>query len=414
MAFLYTCLTWLYVIPLVLILLVRALFGDYEQLERLGLRLPKIDGSRRTFWFVASSVGEVNIAVKLINRLRQQEAVGIILTVTTPTGRKQAQTAGCAADIICYHPFDVVPCVNRFLKVFQPEKILLIETELWPTLMKQAFSLNVQIVQVSGRISTQSLQRYLPFRPLFAPLLQHVKPLLMQSTADATRIVRLGGRREVVTVLGSPKSDYTAPPEEKLKSIRDYLSVWSKFILLTCGSTRPDEEKIILDAFAPIRTKFPNLRLVLAPRHLQRGEEVTKEISQGALRFTTRSSNTLTEADVVLLLDTLGELNLFYHLSHIAFVGGTLVPLGGHSLLEPALAGCPVLHGPYCFNQQPGLEMLRRFDLGIIVKDSAELQQQVKKLLTLGNPRQVYKERVAQLRKENASIVDNYVQRILV
>lgn len=413
MKFLYLAFTWSYASLLSVAAVVKWLLGDREQLERLGYRLHGRDDSHECYWFVASSVGEVNVTVKLINQLKEREQATVLLTVTTSTGKQQARSSGCRADAVFYHPFDVCCPVEKFLKAWQPDKLILVETELWPTLLEQAIGKGVRVYQAAGRLSAKSFKHYLAFRSVMAPLLNGFDKLLMQSNADAGRIVQLGGRKEAVKVLGSPKSEYVSPGEDKLNATRDYLKEWSSCRILTCGSTRPGEEKIILAAFAELQKSIDNLHLILAPRHLKRLGDVEKLLQSSGLRYVKRSQGTPENDTKVLLLDTIGELNLCYHVTDLAFVGGTLAMLGGHNLLEPALAGCPVMYGPHYFDQQPGAELLTRHELGFLVTDSDSLRETAMRLLAAGAPRERFAPAVRNLRAENASIVDKYVEAII-
>ena len=414
MKFLYRCLTYCYVLPLSIAILIARLFGDRTQIERLGLGLPETSTDGGFLWLVASSVGEVNIAAKLIARLKSITEQPMLLTVTTRTGRRHAMRSGCGADVIAHHPFDIPTCARRFLDKFRPRKIILIETELWPVLMDEAFGRGVRILQISGRLSEKSLRRYRPFAPLFQPLLQQCEALMMQSDEDAARLREIAGTDARIRVVGSAKSEYVPPPAADLQRIDKYLHAWQGMKIVVCGSTRPGEETILLDAFSKLRPSYPDVRLVLAPRHLERLDEVDGIIKQSGWSTCRRSRSTLDAGAQVLLLDTIGELNLFYHLCDIAFVGGTLVPLGGHSLLEPALAGRPVLYGPYFGNQKSGHEALTRHGMGFEVSDADQISKRIAAILDDKQAgEETYSRRADALRQESASIIDRYVAAIV-
>jgi 3-deoxy-D-manno-octulosonic-acid transferase len=411
--FLYLSLTRLYTTPIAIVAIILRLFGEKTQIERIGWGLPsnRIQGS--SLWLVASSVGEVNIALRLIARLKEIAARPVILTVTTKSGRQHAIQGGCKADIVCYHPLDIKFAVRRFLRTFHPTAIVMIETELWPALMEQSLEQGVALMQVSGRLSERSLRHYLPLKPLFRPLLQRCKLLLMQSEEDATRMLQLSECSANIEVVGSIKTVYVLPPAERLRSLTEYLTPWERSSILTCGSTRPGEEEILLDAFVMLRRSSPDLKLVLAPRHLDRISEVVELLKQHHLSFSRRSQSSLSEETSVLLLDTIGELNLFYHRSRVAFVGGTLVPFGGHNLLEPALAGCPVMYGPHYENQKVSQVLLVKHHLGFQVDNSVEFSDRVVSILGGADGGEQLTICTNALRAENASVVDIYVTKIL-
>ncbi len=414
MRFLYICFTWAYAAPLALVALFRGVFFHSQDRERLGFGLPKpVQGQEALYWLVASSVGEVVIALKLAARLKARSGAIVLLTVTTPTGRKHAESASECPDFVCYHPFDVSFAANRYLTHFKPRAVVLIETELWPTLMAGAHQLELPVVQVSGRISDKSFGRYQGLKAVFAPLLKRCRGLWMQSPLDAERIIALGAPAEIVEAVGSIKEDYVAPDAQVLAEVDQRLRAWSGRRLIVGGSTRPGEEVILIEAFRALRTQFNDLRLVIVPRHLERLNEVLGVTS--ASGFSTRlwSANELEAADELLVVDAIGQLNALYHRATIAIVGGTFAAIGGHNLLEPALAGCPVLYGPHYFQQHRGHELLQKHAMGFVVGGSAELADQIAGLLSNGQLRSEYAQRAEALRTRSSHVLDEYVSKIL-
>ncbi len=412
MKFLYRCLTHLYVLPLSIAALFMRLFGDKTQVERLGLGLRTIRSDLRPLWLVASSVGEVTIAAKLIRRIKEAAGRPVLLTVTTKTGRRRAEQSASEADVVAYHPLDVPKYVRRFLTQYNPSKIVLLETELWPTLMEEALVREVSIVQVSGRLSEKSLGRYAPFVPLFRPLLENCDALLMQSDEDAARLRILAGENARIEVAGSLKGEYVAPPPADLRKTQEYLRSWKGMKVITCGSTRPGEEEILLDAFASLCSQLATVRLVLAPRHLDRTEEVLALIKRSDLPYCSYSESVPEEQTRILLLDTIGQLNLFFHCSAVAFVGGTLVPLGGHNLLEPALAGCPVLYGPHYYNQKIGQVAVATHEMGWEVSNADDIRRVALSILNNPQSTSLFAARSAALRRANAEVIDRYVSAV--
>ena len=412
MRFLYRCLTYVYVLPLSIAVMITRLFGNRTQIERLGLGPSAIKSDRRPLWFVASSVGEVTIAVKLIKRLKEVAAQPVLLTVTTKTGRHNALQSGSHADVIAYHPLDIPKYVRRFLTTYNPSKIILLETELWPSLMAEAFGRDIKVMQVSGRLSEKSLHRYAAFMPLFRPLLERCDALLMQSEEDAARLRELAGEDARIEIVGSLKGEYVPPAPADLQKTGEYLRPWQNMKIVTCGSTRPGEEAILLSAFALLCNQLRDARLVLAPRHLERTDEILALLRRYGLSYCQYSKSILEKQTQVLLLDTIGQLNLFYHYSSVAFVGGTLVPLGGHNLLEPALAGCPVLFGPYCENQRAGCDLVIKYEMGIPVADAGDFCKSIVAIVNDPHTKSIYAARATALRKENNSIIDRYITAI--
>lgn len=412
MKFLYVCLTYCYVVPASILVLILRFFGRARDIERLGWSLPQISPEAHPIWLVASSIGEVTIALKLIERLKQTVDSPIILSVTTVSGRTRATQSEASPDSVFFHPFDTAGSVKRALAHFQPRIIVLVETELWPTLMEKAFELSIPVAQVSGRISERSFRRYRALRPFFAPLIRRCSLLLMQGDEDAQRLRALAGETTIVEVLGSIKEDYLPPDESLLAELASVLSPWKGKTIFTCGSTRPEEEDILCDAFLRIRLSKPALRLIMAPRHLERTDDIEQIIRARGLSCQRWSRAPLTSDVDVLLLDTIGKLNAAYHLSNLAFVGGTLAPIGGHNLLEPALAGCPVLHGPHYFGQLRGHDMLYRFDMGYAVSDVASIAATVDSILSQSGSREEFLAKAVQLRRASSHILDEYIYRL--
>lgn len=412
MKFLYVCLTYCYVIPAGLLALLLRPFGRVHDIERIGLGLPKLATKVRPVWLVASSVGEVTIALKVIERLKKTIEAPVILSVTTPTGRARVLQSTSQPDAMFFHPFDTSGNVRRAVQHFNPRLIILVETELWPTLMEAAFERGIPVVQVSGRLSEKSHRRYRALRSYFAPLIRRCSLLLMQSEPDADRLRDIAGETAPIEVVGSIKEDYVPPDGNLLKQMQESLSEWSGTIVFTCGSTRPDEEVVLCSAYAQLKNSIPRLRMVIAPRHLERVEEIEQILRASGLKYRLWTNSSHSPETEVLLLNTIGKLNAVYHLSQIAFVGGTLAPIGGHNLLEPALAGCPVLHGPHFFGQLRGHELLHQFGMGFVVADSDSVASTVAEILAQGSYEDEYRGKAIKLRSESSHILDLYVERL--
>lgn len=235
----------------------------------------------------------------------------------------------------------------------------------------------------------------------------------MQSEEDATRLRELAGKDARIEIVGSLKGEYVHPAPADLQKTSEYLQPWQNMKIITCGSTRPGEETILLDAFALLCNQFGDVRMVLAPRHLDRTDEILALIKRSGMSYCQYSKSALDEQTQILLLDTMGQLNLFYHYSSVSFVGGTLVPLGGHNLLEPALAGCPVLFGPYCENQRTGHDLLLKYKMGIPVTSAEDFRRSVLAIANDPQAKSLYAARATALRQENASIIDRYIAAVI-
>jgi 3-deoxy-D-manno-octulosonic-acid transferase len=316
--------------------------------ERFGL-------GRRTdapsFWLHAVSVGEVSAAAALVRALRARHpGVPCVLTTATPTGRAQAaRLFGTDVDVR-FLPYDTPGAVRRFLTRIRPRAAIIMETELWPNLLRECGRRAVPVLFASARLAARSVPRYRRFGTLFSTALGRAW-VAAQSAADAERFVALGADPARTRVVGNVKFDVRLGEQvaEKGRELRlRYLGarpVW------TAGSTHEGEEELVLDAQAALGRAVPGALLVLVPRHPQRFEGVAALLERRGVIFDRRSRTEAVRAEAqVLLLDTMGELTAFYAAADAAFVGGSLVPAGGHNLLEPASLGVPAITGPHTQN----------------------------------------------------------------
>jgi 3-deoxy-D-manno-octulosonic-acid transferase len=377
---LYTLLLYLALPWVTLVVLLRGL-RDREYWrgwsERFGAGPARGGGG---VWVHAVSVGEVQAAVILIEALRSRDsALDVALTCATPTGRTRAATLlpGVA---VSYAPYDLPGSVRRFLKRSRPRMLIVLETELWPNLLFEAWRAGVPTVIASARVSERSTARYQRFPSLLHDALAANVWVGAQSSADAQRFAVLGVPPARRRVLGNIKFDRTFAadlPQRGLGLRARYASgrpVW------VAGSTHPGEEQPILLAHRQLLQQLPQALLVLAPRHPQRSDEVADGIAALGLSFERRSLSAAAST-AVLLLDTLGELMDFYAACDVAFVGGSLVPIGGHNLLEPAAAGVPVLTGPHQFNSPQIARAMTDAHAVTIVHGAAELAGALIRLL---------------------------------
>jgi 3-deoxy-D-manno-octulosonic-acid transferase len=304
-----------------------------------------------SIWLHAVSVGEVSAAAALVRALHARHPdVPLVLTTATPTGRAQAATLFGADVEVRFLPYDTAGSVRRFLARIRPLAAIIMETELWPNLLHECGRRGVPVVFASARLAARSVPRYRRFGTLFSAGLRNAW-VAAQSSADADRFIALGADPARTRVVGNLKFDMR-PGEAVAESGRElrrrYLGarpVW------TAGSTHEGEEELVLGAHAVLERAVRGALLVLVPRHPQRFEGVAALLERRGLVFDRRGrSDTVRPEAQVLLLDTMGELTAFYAASDVAFVGGSLVPVGGHNLLEPAALGVPVITGPHTQN----------------------------------------------------------------
>ena len=347
--------------------------------ERFGLG-PSL--ATPSIWLHAVSVGEVSAAASLVRALRARHPdMPVVLTTATPTGRAQAATLFGADVEVRFLPYDTAGSVRRFLARIRPRAAIIMETELWPNLLHECGRRGVPVLFASARLAARSVPRYRRFGTLFSAGLRNAW-VAAQSIADAGRFVALGADPARTHVVGNLKFDMRlgeAVAENGRELRRRYLGarpVW------TAGSTHEGEEDLLLDAHAVVERAVRGALLVLVPRHPQRFEGVAALLERRGLVFDRRGrSETVRPEAQVLLLDTMGELTAFYAASDTAFVGGSLVPVGGHNLLEPAALGLPVIAGPYQFNSPDVARALAQRGALITVHDAQELSQAVARLL---------------------------------
>lgn len=327
--------------------------------ERFGIY--KSPAIKQSIWIHAVSVGEVQAAVPLVKRLQHiYPNETIVVTTQTPTGSERVQKIFADSVVHSYVPYDAPFIVRRFIKQMQPRLAIIMETEIWPHLYAQCAQNSIPIVMASARISPRSIKSYERFKYLFKQTLNQVKLIAAQTSRDAERFLSLGAEAKRVRVIGNLKFDFMFVPSNLQEKGQEYYETHlSGRLVWIAASTHEGEEATVLEVHKKLLDTFPNLVLILAPRHPERSSQVITMIKQKALIYCRRTTHERPNAETqVILLDTLGELPMFYAASQVAFVGGSLVPIGGHNLLEPAALSIPILVGPHTFNAPEISEML--------------------------------------------------------
>ena len=333
---------------------------------------------RKVVWLHAVSVGETIAAAALVRDLQKTlPGYAIVVSTTTPTGQEVAREH-FGADRVFFYPLDLRFAVRRWLRALQPELLILMESELWPRMLVECERAGIPVAVVNARVSDRSLPRYLALRPLWRPLLRRVRLILAQTEADAGRWMRIGMPFERVRTTGNLKFDSAVPANSRLAfTLRTFLPPGAR--VLVAGSTHSGEESQLLRCFANTRT--PGRVLLLAPRQPHRGDGVaTQAMSMGfrAKRLSAwrRNPAPIAEGDV-LVLDTIGDLGALYSLASCAFVGGSLVPQGGHNPLEPAQFGLPIFMGESFENFRDMVGALQRAE-AIFIVHSANLCERLR------------------------------------
>ena len=350
-----------------------------QRFGRLGDGLPV----EPRCWIHAVSVGESAAAVPLVEGIRRRwPDLGIVVSTITPTGARIVADRLAGTAVHRYFPVDLPGPVRRALDTARPRFFVAIETELWPNFLRALAQRRIPAMIANGRISDRSFRRYRLVRGLMRRVLADVSVFAMQSEEDARRIVALGAPPERVVVTGNLKTDLVPDEGDAAARWRERLGLGPEDRVWVAGSTHRGEEAAVLDALVGLRARWPRLVLVVAPRHPERAGEVEELIRARGLVPVRRSR--LPEEGApgrVVLVDTVGELAELYALAEVVFVGGSLVPVGGHNVLEPAMRGKPVLFGPHTSNFREGAEQLQRSGGGLVVKDGPELARELARLL---------------------------------
>ena len=371
--------------------------------QRLGY-LPvsfNVDGDS-SIWIHAVSVGEVLTARALLPELRQRyPRLRLFLSTTTMTGQQVARTNLQYVDEVFYLPFDLGFIVNRTLRLVKPRLFIMMETEIWPNLLRACAREGVRTVVVNGRISSRSYPRYRLGRPFFRHVLRNVDRFCMQSEESARRIIDIGAAPGHVTVTGSLKFDsldLTGPQDPpgdgsqyKIQPMHDrgrnrvlrYFRLAADRPVVIAASTLRGEEEPILDAFGRIRATMPSALLIVAPRKPERFDEVERMARRGGWKVARRSELRVDSEPTqdVVILDTIGELAQLFQVATAVFVGGSLVDAGGHNILEPAVFGKPIVFGPHMQNFAEIAQTFLENGAAIQVRSGRELEPALVDLL---------------------------------
>ena len=357
--------------------LVRKVWGAGYPLalrERFGfVRVPPPPLSNGRFWVHAVSVGEVMAAVPLVQALSARwPAADVVVSTVTATGERVARARFGEAAATVTFPLDFRGAVRRAVRRVQPACFIALETELWPNLLRALRQARVPAVLANGRISDRSYRRYRLVRRLFRRVLGDIALFCMQSEEDARRIISLGAPPERVLVTGNLKMEAPSGDAGAEQLWRRLLHLGSAPVVVA-GSTHRGEESIVLDAFLAVRPAADGLRLVLAPRHPERLDEVEGLARARGLSVVRRSRVSPGHGAPVVLLDTMGELASLYAIADVIFVGGSLVPIGGHNVVEPALHAKAVVFGPHMANFRDAAALLLRADAAVQIADETAL-----------------------------------------
>ena len=360
-------------------------FGVYDEAKARDL-----SSGGAKIWIQAVSVGEVAVCRRLIPIIREKfPRRQIVLSTITKTGNDLAKRLFSQYATVIYFPLDLSFIVKKVVHIIRPKLYIMVETEIWPNLLAELLSSGIGAVLINGRISDRSYGKYRAVRFALKKVLGMIRVFCMQSEADAVRIISLGAPKERVRVTGNMKFDVDIVADEKLlEEMRKTLGLGPGDELFVAGSTHRGEEDIILAAYKDVSAKFPKLRLLIAPRHIERTGEVdalAREAGFETLRFSKISpvkKGLGWPGDRVIILDTIGLLSYIYAISTACFVGGSLVRHGGQNPIEPALFEKPIIFGPHMFNFKDVASLFLEKGAAIRICDKKGMEDELEELLS--------------------------------
>lgn len=343
-------------------------------------------GLERTYqevdvWIHAVSLGEVVAATSMIQACLEK-GYRVLVTTMTPTGSEHVLRLWGQKVAHQYCPYDFSFAIHRFLLDRKPKLLIIFETELWPGILSTCYAKKIPILLVNARISDRSYPQYLRTRVFWQYMFGFFQGIYVQSDQDKARFLSLGARSNTLHMAGNLKFNHTPVPE-KIQQWQRFLKQHSQKRLLVFGSTHPGEEVLCIEAFHQLSKEFSDVMAIIVPRHPERFDSVFKLLKAQCpgLRVARYSNRTLEQEMDVLLVDTMGELSSLYSIAYCAFVGGSLVPIGGHNILEPIVYQVPVLAGPYMQNQKDLVRILTLHQAMIGVQSGQDLAEKIAEIL---------------------------------
>ncbi len=373
----------------------------------------------RRIWVHAVSVGEVYVALRFIKAYRQANPASFFaLSTTTSTGHALAVRELDSRDVLFYFPVDLPPIVGKVLRLVDPVRMVLVEAEFWPNLIRMADRMGIPVSLINGRVSRSSYRGYRKLKPLTADVLRRIDPICMQGPEDAERMVGIGAPPENVHVMGTVKFDVAERDpagEQIVQDLMHTVGVDGESLVLLGGSTWPGEEEALCRIFKQLASRWPGLFLVLVPRHAERVEEVARMLDAQGISYLRRSrigSSKCIERPDVLLVDSTGELIYFYSIADVIFMGKSLFEHGGQNPIEPAMYGKAVVAGPNMENFPVVMEAFLRNDAMVQVASPDELERVLDRLL--GNPveRNAIGARAREVVEANRGVIERTVEQL--
>ncbi len=353
--------------------LIRSTKGKAIPLEKFGkFKTPDLSG--KVIMYHGVSVGEVIALENLIKKTKETfPNCKLVITTGTKTGQEIAKKKfGDIADFVTYFPLDISFCVKSFLNKINPSVVLIAETELWPTFAQYCKKRNIPLYVINGRISDSTFRSYRLLKPFFKELFKNYAGIFTQSEQDREKFIQIGANKDITEVMKNLKFDVKKVPAE---------FDFGDGRIIVAGSTHKGEDEIILKAFSELKKEFPDIKLLLAPRHLTRENEVKTLVEKTGLPYGLRSNGDKFDKNDIIILNTLGELSKVYQICDFAFIGGSFNKTGGHNPLEAVVYEKPAISGPSIHNFKDIYWLLTRSNAGKIVNNQTELIDYMHKLL---------------------------------
>ena len=366
----------LLLLPFFLVRILFKSFKDKDYASNLHHRLGfyKQNKIQNTIWFHAVSLGEVIASEKIIKKLLESNE--IVLSVTTPTGLRQAKKIYKDKISIIYAPWDFWLCISGVFRSYSPKALIIFETEIWPSMISYSKHKNIPVILCNGRLSRSSLKKYMIFKNFFKQILKKFELIFAQTKNHKENFKNLIGSEEIIEVCGSVKFD--------INIIEDLSNHISKHPFFLASSTHPGEDEIILNVFTKLKKSFDNLKLIIVPRHPERANSIKSLFSNQNVKAKILSdTDHINGEDDIVIFNAIGHLNKLYSFANLAFVGGSMFKdTGGHNIIEPAANMCPFIFGPYIYNFEDISQMFLSENACIQISNEDELYYAAKKVLS--------------------------------
>jgi len=388
-----------------------------QQIGLLPDNVRRKSNGRLRIWVHAVSVGESVASAPILREIKSLVPdAEIVVSTTTTTGQEMARKSLVDVEHFIYFPLDFPMFVRSSLKAVRPDIFVSVESEIWPNFLAAAKSMGIPAFIVNGIISDNTVKNGMKISPIYRWALSNVERMLMQTEADAERIISLGAAESKVEVIGNCKFDQESDPlaEPEIDELRKRFGVADGQKVFVAGSINPGEDEPVLDAYKLVRQTVHGLKLVLAPRQIERADAIADMACERGFSCGRRSlPESITGSEDVVILDTFGELAAVYAIGDVSFVGGSLIPKGGHNILQPIAQGKPVFYGPYMFKSRDLVRLAEAAGVGFEIKDAEDLAGRIADLLSNEAKLNEIRQYALEMMAANRGAAKRYVEKIV-